>query len=141
MARIKIALPAEFKFSTQIPVRITDLNYGGHMGNDSLLAILHEARMQYLSGMGFSETDFAGAGLIMADAGIEFKAEAFFADILTISIAVADISSISFDLYYKVEKSGDTPQLVAKAKTGMVCFDYTLRKVISIPEEALAKIR
>ena len=48
MARIKLDLPERFPFSTELRVRITDVNYGGHMGNDSLLGLLHEARVRFL---------------------------------------------------------------------------------------------
>ncbi|MCU0364969.1 MAG: hypothetical protein MUE93_04775 [Ignavibacteriaceae bacterium] len=40
MPRIKIETPDKFIFSTEIPIRITDINYGGHLGNDSLLSII-----------------------------------------------------------------------------------------------------
>ncbi|WP_255669390.1 hypothetical protein [Myroides oncorhynchi] len=43
MARVKLNLPTEFIFETKIPVRITDLNYGNHLGNDKLLSISHAA--------------------------------------------------------------------------------------------------
>jgi len=36
MARIKILLPEHFSFSCSIPIRITDLNYGNHVGNDTV---------------------------------------------------------------------------------------------------------
>jgi acyl-CoA thioester hydrolase len=45
MPRVKIELPESWTFRTDIPIRITDINYGNHMGNDSFLGILHEARM------------------------------------------------------------------------------------------------
>ncbi|MGN6400032.1 MAG: hypothetical protein ACTHMD_06240 [Flavisolibacter sp.] len=49
MARIKINLPENFFFNAAIPIRITDLNYGGHVGNDTILSLLHEARVQFLN--------------------------------------------------------------------------------------------
>ena len=61
MARIKIDLPSKIAFSTNIPVRITDLNYGGHVGNDTVLTIIHEARMQFLANAGYTEMKFGGA--------------------------------------------------------------------------------
>jgi acyl-CoA thioesterase FadM len=70
MERIKINLPEAFSFSTNIPVRITDLNYGGHVGNDAFLSLLHEARMQFLQQFGYSEMNVEGVGLIMSDVGI-----------------------------------------------------------------------
>lgn len=131
MARIKIQLPEHFKFETTIPVRITDLNYGNHLANDRLLAILHEARVQFLSQFGYSEIDCAGVGLIMADVGIEYKNEAFYGNILQIAIVATDFSRVSFDLCYRVETN---TQLIAKAKTGMVAFNYQQRKVTEVPE-------
>lgn len=138
MARIKLSLPATFSFSTRLPVRITDLNYGGHLGNDAVLSLLHEARLQFLQKAGFTELNFAGAGLIMADAAIEFKAEAFYGDALTVFVTATEFSKVGFELYYKIVKEETTT--VALAKTGMICFDYSKRKVVAVPEEARVKL-
>lgn len=140
MARIKLHLPEIFSFSTEIPVRITDINYGGHVGNDSILSLLHEARMQYLQHLGYSEMSLAGAGLIMADAAIEFRGEAFYGDKLKAYVTADEFSRIGFDLYYKIVK-GPEESLVVLAKTGMVCFDYTQRKVVAVPQEAVEKMK
>jgi acyl-CoA thioesterase FadM len=139
MARIKVELPEHFSFSTTIPVRITDLNYGKHVGNDTILSMIHEARVQFLQQFGYGELDLAGVGLIMSDVAIEFKNELFYGDAVKVSVAAADFSKIAFDLYYKLEKtSGDT--LIAVAKTGMVCYDYNKRKVAAIPGEVVEKL-
>src|SRR5689334_12687680 len=103
MSRIKIELPKEFYFQTTIPVRITDINYGGHMGNDSILSLIHEARMQFLANFNFSELNLAGVGIIMADVGIEFKNEAFYGDTIIASVGTKQVSKFSFDLFYKLE--------------------------------------
>lgn len=141
MPRIKLELPSAFPFSTKIPVRITDLNYGGHVGNDSILTFLHEARIQFLKNAGYSELDFAGVGMIMSDAVIEFKNELFYGDELIASVAAGEFSKVGFDLFYKLEKEqNNTIILVAVAKTGMVCYDYQKKKVVSVPEEAKTKL-
>ncbi len=44
MPRVELELPERFQFVTEIPLRITDINYGGHLGNDALLSLLHEAQ-------------------------------------------------------------------------------------------------
>lgn len=137
MARIKIDVPASFSFSTSIPVRISDINYGGHVGNDAVLSLIHEARMQFLKSFGYGELDFAGTALIMADAGIEFRKELFYGDTVNVSVTAADFSKIGFDLFYKLEKEVDgQSQIVAIAKTGMICYDYGKKKVTPIPQEA-----
>ena len=139
MARIKLILPDHFPFFTRIAVRITDVNYGNHLGNDALLSLIHEARMQYLQSHGYTEMNVAGVGLIMSDAAIEFKSEAFYGDLLTIYVNAAEFSRVGFELYYKLVKEKDET-IVALAKTGMVCFDYNARKITAVPEEAKEKL-
>lgn len=140
MARVKLSLPTSFTFFARVQVRITDVNYGNHLGNDALLSLIHEARMQYLASVGFTEMDVAGVSLIMSDAAIEFKAEAFYSDVLKIYVAVADFTRVGFDLYYKlVKENGEL--IVATAKTGMICFDYVARKITAVPQEAVNVLR
>jgi len=64
MARIKLELPETFSFRTEITVRITDLNYGGHLGNADTLVLIHEARVRFLKSYGYSEIDIEGYGTI-----------------------------------------------------------------------------
>lgn len=142
MARIRIELPERFQFSCSIPVRITDINYGGHVGNDTILSLIHEARMQYLRSLGYSELSFAGAALIMADAGIEFKHESFYGDTILCEVAVTEHGKVNFDVVYRMScMKDDKTVVVALAKTGMVCYNYDLKKVVAIPSEALEKFK
>jgi acyl-CoA thioesterase FadM len=137
MARIKIDLPATFPFSIQIPVRIQDVNYGGHVGNDSILSIMHEARIVFLKSLGYVELDHvANKGLIMADAAIAYKGEGFHGDIFEVAIAAGEFSSFGFEFFYRITaKRNDQVISIAEGKTGMIWFDYHLRKVARLPEE------
>lgn len=136
MARIRLVLPDLFQFETALPVRITDLNYGGHVGNDTVLSIIHEVRMRFLHSHGYTEMNFAGVGMIMSDVSIEFKSELFYGDIVQASVSIVEISKVSFDLYYKLEKElNGTRVAVAAAKTGMICYDYGKKKITPVPEE------
>lgn len=143
MARIKIDLPAKFSFTANIPVRITDVNFGGHVGNDTILSIVHEARAQFFTYCGYTELDFAGAGTIMSDVAIEYKNQTYYGDTILASVAVGEITKVAFDLFYKLEKRSAEGRLipVALAKTWMVCYNYDQKKVIAIPEEAIKKIK
>lgn len=141
MARIKIDLPKQFSFSTLIPVRITDLNYGGHVGNDTILSILHEARAQFLKNYEYEELNFGGVGLIMSDVAIEFKSELFYGDTVAASVIANDFTTVAFDIYYKLEKKiADRTMIVAIAKTGMVCYDYSKKKIVPIPLEVKSRL-
>ncbi|MGV0923319.1 acyl-CoA thioesterase [Empedobacter tilapiae] len=132
MARIKLDFSDKFLFSTIIPVRITDLNYGNHLANDKVLSIIHEARIQFFHHYGYSELDFAGVSVIMGDVAIEYKNQAFYGDELLIEIGVQDFSRVSFDIIYKISTED---KLIAKAKTGIVTFDYQQNKVVEVPQK------
>jgi acyl-CoA thioester hydrolase len=132
MARIKLALPEAFKFETDIPVRITDINYGGHLGNDSVLAIIHEARVRFLKSLGYSEMDVEGAGLIQSDAVIVFKSEGFYGDIVNAKVAVDDFSATGCDFLFLLTNR-ETGAEIVRAKTGIVFYDYENKKLLKVP--------
>lgn len=141
MERIKINLPEQFNFSTNIKIRITDLNYGGHVGNDSFLSLIHEARQQFLNHFGYSELNFENVSLIMADASIEFKKELNYGDEIKISVAASGFDKYGFDIFYRIEiVNNENYVLAGKAKTGMLCYDYENKKLMAVPEEAKTKL-
>jgi acyl-CoA thioester hydrolase len=134
-------MPEIFSFTTEIPIRITEINYSGHVGNDSILSIIHEARVHFLRHHGYGELDIAGVGLIMADVTIEFKNELFYGDRLRASVAAAEFYRVGFDLYYKLEKEAEGKWIpVSFARTGMVTYDYSLKKIAPVPKEVCSKL-
>lgn len=135
MSRVKIKFPANKPlFHTTIPVRIGDINYGGHVGNDAVLSIIHEARVRLLQHFGCTEMDACGVGLIMADVAIAYKGEGFYGDIFEVFIYADELTGMSFDLLYhiKTTRNGSATD-IAQGKTGMVCFDYKSRKITTMP--------
>jgi acyl-CoA thioester hydrolase len=139
MARLKITGTPECTFFTRIPLRITDMNYGGHMANDALLGLLHEARLQYFKSLGQTEMNFYGTGIIMADVAVQYKSEAFYGETLEIGVAPFDATLMGFDLYYEIREVTST-RLVALGKTHLVCFNYEARKMVDLPPAFLAHI-
>ncbi len=138
MARLKIDATGPNIASIHIRVRISDINYGNHVGNDAFVSIIHEARLQWLQQYNFTELDIAGTGLIMSDLAIEFKNEAFYGENILIGISAGEVSRVSFDLYYQLTTERNNKIiLLAKAKTGMVCYDYQNKKVTSVPSELI----
>ena len=133
MARIKIDMPDHFIFSTELPVRISDINYGGHLSNDRVLSLVHEARVQFLKQYQYAELDVEGRGLIMTDSATVYKAEGFHGDLLQVDIAVGDFNKYGCDFFYLLSNK-QTAVEIAHVKTGFVFFDYDERKVVSVPE-------
>ncbi|GAC1367355.1 MAG: hypothetical protein NVS3B25_00610 [Hymenobacter sp.] len=140
MARLKVALPDSFPFATNLPVRINDLNYGGHLGNDALLGLLHEARVHFLRSLGLPNDydPVSKLGLIMVDVAVEYKGEVFHGDVLRVQMAATDPSKYGFDVVYHVHNQAGKE--IARAKTGMLCFDYNLRKLRLLPAALAAQI-
>lgn len=135
MARVKLHLPQHRLGSFTVPVRITDINYGNHVGNNAIVEFIHEARVQFLKTHHFTELNAGGIGLIMNELVVEYKNESFYNDQLAISIFCGDITRVSFELYYEISvKRDETHLIIAHAKTGMVGYDYEEKKVAAIPE-------
>jgi acyl-CoA thioester hydrolase len=132
MARIKLDLPEKFIFSTELTIQIADINYGGHLANDKILALAHEARIRFLRSHNYTEKNVEGLGLIMTDAAIIYKAEAFHGDHLKIELAMEDIGRIGFDLVYRMTNI-DEGKEIARLKTGMAFFNYESRKISPTP--------
>lgn len=134
MPRLRLELPEKTVYRTELAVRVTDLNYGNHLGNAALLGLLHEARLGWFRSLGHvDERDLGGAGIILADAAIVFQSEAFLGESLCIELRIGETSRASFDLFYAVTEKSSSRQ-VATAKTGIVFYDYATRRTAAMPK-------
>jgi acyl-CoA thioester hydrolase len=141
MARIQIDVPEKVIYKTELPVRVSDINYGGHVGNDSILTLMQEARVLFYRSIGInSEVSIEGnIGQIITDATVLYKAESFLGDVLIIHIGVADFNKYGFEMYYQLFNQ-QTGKEVARGRTGILCFDYAKRKVASVPPAFLERL-
>jgi acyl-CoA thioesterase FadM len=133
MARVRLELPAQFPYSTDIPLRIGDINYGGHLGNDAVLSIVHEARVRFFAHYGFRELDIDGAAIMMTDAVVVYRSEGFYGDVLHIDVGVDDVQSAACDIVFRLTNL-QTSKEVARAKTGIVFVDPGAKRIIAVPE-------
>jgi len=136
MARIQISYPDRTVFKHDISVRITDLNFANHLAHDSIISLLHEVRAQFFKANNMSELDVDGYGIIMADIGVCYKSEAHFGQMLTVEIGLGDFSSKGCDIFYRMSCK-DSGAVVAIAKTGIVFFDYDVKKPVNVPQSFL----
>jgi 4-hydroxybenzoyl-CoA thioesterase len=133
MRRVALELPESFSFSTEIEVRVTDLNYGGHLGNDTVLSLLQEARARYFASLGYTELDIEGVGTVVVDAEISYRGQGFGGDVLRIAVQPAEPSGHGFSLYYLAENEAKGVE-IARARTGICFFDYGAQKVTRMPD-------
>lgn len=132
MPRIKIDLPERFVFATEIPLYIGHINYGNHLDNAALLSLVSEARVRFFKSLGYTELNVEGLGIIVADAAVQYLAEAFHGDVLVFEMAPTDYNKYGCDLVWRATAKGDG-RAVAKGKTGILFFDYTARKPAPVP--------
>ncbi len=133
MARIKLVMPKKKIFETNHVITLSQINYGGHLGNDSVLTLCHETRLRFIKSQGYDELNYYGAGLIQTDAAVMYKSEAFHGDALRIELYIDEISDYGLEFYYKLIK--DEKTIVAYAKTAMLFFDYDKKKMMKTPTE------
>ncbi len=126
------------KYAGSYKIRVGDINYGGHMGNDKALLLFHDARIRFLEDRGFSEGNIGGPGLIMGDAHVYFKKEAFRGDELKVYIHIEELRELSFDMHYTVKRDD---VVVMHGNTKMVAFDYDKRKVVRLPEDFVKTLK
>jgi acyl-CoA thioester hydrolase len=133
MARLDIELPGRFLFVTRIPIRIGDINYGGHLGNDAVLSLVHEARVRLLAAQGWTELDIEGAGILMVDAAIRYMAEGRYGMVLRVEMGAGDVRTRSCDLVSRLTDEA-TGEEIARVRTGIVFQDRSTRRLVRMPE-------
>ena len=132
MSRVRLDLPERFLFATEVALRVSDINYGGHLGNDAVLSLAQEARMRFLQSHGWSEQNVDGVGIIMTDAVVVYRSQAFYGDVLTIDVAVADLQQLGCDFIFRMVNKASGKE-VARVKTGIAFFDYSNRTPSPVP--------
>jgi acyl-CoA thioester hydrolase len=132
LARIKVNIKGNLVYEYEDFLRVTDMNYGNHLGNDKVLGLFHDARMRWMNSIEQTELKFFGKAIIQHDAVINYRAEAHCHDQIRIKIFIDDIDTRSFDFYYQLLHSKENKE-IAIGKTGMTFFDYENKKISSTP--------
>ena len=135
MARLQLNLPEDqYYYSTQLTVRVTDINAANHLGNESMIAMISEARARFLFEFGVAETERDGNGIIVTDLAATYRAEAYGRDQLLFEVGVMDFNKYGGDIIFRITRPRDK-KLVAMAKSGFVFFNYKTSQVVVMPED------
>jgi acyl-CoA thioesterase FadM len=135
MARLKLDFPEDqYCYATTLTVRVTDINGANHLGNDSMISMISEARARFLYEFGIRDEDEGEtAGIIVTDLATTYKAEAYARDQLRFEVGVMDFNKYGGDITFRITRVHDQA-LVAMAKSGFVFFNYQTRNVTAMPE-------
>lgn len=139
MARVRLSYQEQvFTFSTTAEVRFADVNIGAHLGFDSFVTLLGEARSKFLEANGIAEV--ASPGIVVADLAVVYRAQARMRDLLRIDVGVTEPHRFGADIAYRVVRESDSA-LIGTAKTGVVFIDYDTGSLVAAPSEFTALVR
>lgn len=140
MPRVTLVEQERYEHRHVITIRATDINYARHLGNEALLGLAHEARANFLRALGFDTIvgNQQPVGLIIADLAVNFKAEAFARDQVTIESQIGEIGAKSFRLFHRLRRG---EQVIALVETGMVAFSYVERQPVALPAAFLTGLQ
>lgn len=134
MARLSLHFPEDqYCYRTQLTVRVTDINGANHLGNDSMISMISEARARFLFEFGIPEVPVGGVGILVTDLATTYRAEAHARDQLLFEVGVMDFNTYGGDITFRITRPADQT-LVAMAKSGFVFFNYPCGKVTAMPE-------
>lgn len=138
MPRIQIDVPEHFAYSTEMTLYLSHINYGGHLDNALLLSLVSEARARFFMALGYTELNVDGVGIVVADAAVQYKSEAFHGEVMVVGMSAGDFGSKGCDLPWRMHEKFSQRE-VARGKTGIVFFDYAARKVAPVPASFRAR--
>lgn len=138
MPRIKLVPLDHYQHRYETMVEVTDLNYGNHLGNDSLVGIIHRARVHFFHQLGVSEKDLGDAttGVVLTDLVVNYKAEGTLFDRLVVESSISELHARGFRMFHRVATKDN--RLIALAEAGIIAFDYKKRKLAKLPEYFLS---
>ncbi|RDB43541.1 thioesterase [Halomonas sp. DQ26W] len=134
MERIKLEFPeAAIVHRQPLSVRITDMNYGRHLGHDTLVSLLHEARIQAFGALGLTEWDMGGYPCVVADLAVQYQSEARWPDALVVETAIPAPLGKAIVVYHRVcHAEGGRPVAIARLNTVLV--DPAQGRSVAIPD-------
>jgi acyl-CoA thioester hydrolase len=132
---------SEFHFYTPIQIRYGDLDPQWHLNNAHTVTLIEHARTDYLRKLELWDgKDFLNLGLIVADVHVSYLAPARLDQNVRVGVRVARIGNKSLTFEYVLEDQ-DTGQVLVRAETIMVAFDYHASQSIPVSQDWRQKIQ
>jgi acyl-CoA thioester hydrolase len=140
MPRIKLVEQERYELQSSFLVRPQDINYSGHVGNDNLISLVGAARAHVLHSMGLSELNLGDGktGIIMTDIVVNYRAEAFLFDELSIDTHFGEIGRSGFRMFHRIRKDA---KIIGLVEAGFATFDYRGKRIVQVPAALLNALR
>ena len=140
MPRVRLRRQPHYEFSYKKTLTFRDINYGGHLGNDAVVAIAQEARIALLRQLGGREKDLGDGrtGIIMIDLAVMYSAEGYQFDELEVLSHIGETTDTAFRIFQHFVRGEDT---VATVESGFVGYDYGSHSVERLPAIFLQRVQ
>tara|TARA_R110000868_G_scaffold380784_4_gene647007 strand:+ start:6186 stop:6614 length:429 start_codon:yes stop_codon:yes gene_type:complete len=135
MAKLNLEPIKQSLFKTNIMVHSAHINAGNHLGHDSLVSLIQEAREQLFNSFGVSEYGGDGFGIMIGNISVEYLNEAQLDDELEFKLGLGKLGHSSFELLYQIYNQDHIE--IARALTTSIVCDLKTRKSIAIPNKVL----
>ena len=138
-------LTGPFRHELTVEVRFADTDGMRHVNNAKYLTYCEIARIRYwtdVTGETFGLHTEGVESLILAEARITYRAQAFYGETVTVQTRATRIGRSSFTLEHRLTAAppGGSPRLVAVSESVLVRFDYEIDKPVPLSEELVAAI-
>jgi acyl-CoA thioester hydrolase len=128
----------EFQYTTELDIRLRDLDLMGHVNNGVYATYLEQAREDYFRDV-LDKGLLDNVNTVTAKQTIEY-AQPINADCRTVAIGVrvADVSEKSLTIKYEIRADG---AVAATGSTVQVAYDMNAGKSLSIPDRWREQIK
>ncbi|RUR32038.1 thioesterase [Vreelandella andesensis] len=140
MERVTLDFPtAAIIHRHPLTVRVTDMNYGRHLGHDALVSLCHEARVHAFAALGLPEWDMKGYPSVVVDLAVQYQSEARWPDALIIETAVLEPQGKALTVYQRICHA-DTDKVVATVRVNQLLLDLSTGRPVKVPDDVTQAI-
>lgn len=139
MSKLDLKMPTNYPFNHEMVIRKTDISKDLHVSFATIMDIVFEGHLRFFKFLGYDIHDVHGLGLIFADASVVYRGELLADDVVKIEVGADNFFEKGCDLFFHLTKNSGK-ELVSDVKIRMLFYDYSLKKVVSIPEGFREKI-
>jgi acyl-CoA thioester hydrolase len=122
-----------FRVTHELVPRFRDTDAMGHINNAVYVTYIEVARQEYWRAFS-REQDYRRVPFILAHVTIDFRSEALVREVLVLAIRCGGIGTKSFTFEYEIRER-DSGRLVVEASSVQVCYDYTAKRSVPVPDE------
>ena len=125
---------SNYHLKVPVEIRFSDFDSLGHVNNAVFNTYLEQARIEYFSkAISAGRVNWREDGIILARLEVDFRKPITEYDNYYVYIRCSRLGTKSFDFSYVITKEeNEQTEIIAEAKTVMVCFDYHKNKTIEI---------